>query len=145
MQDWKIRPARDQDADTLIKCIDAAYSVYKDSIRDLPAVSEGVADDISTHRVWVGEMNHSVVGGLVLILQEKFAVLANVAVDPTFSGKGLGRGLIERAEEECRKLNLPEIRLSTHVGMPENVRLYEYLGWRETGRSGSKVHMTKQL
>jgi GNAT superfamily N-acetyltransferase len=134
-----------KDAEALIKCIDAAYAIYKDRIKDLPAVSEGVADDIETHRVWVVELEQSIVGGLILVPHDKYAHLANVAVDPNCFGLGLGRGLIERAEEECRYLGLGEMRLSTHIGLPENVRLYEHLGWRETGRSGNKVHMTKRL
>jgi len=145
MKDREIRPAQARDADALIKCIDAAYAIYNDRIKDLPAVSEGVADDINDYRVWVAELDQSVVGGLILIPHEKYAVIANVAVDPRSSGLGLGRGLIERAEAECRKLGLLELRLSTHVGIPENVRLYEHLGWKESGRSGNKVHMVKQL
>ncbi len=145
MRNWKIRQAQEQDADALIKCIDAAYAIYKDRIKDLPAVSEGVVDDIKAHRVWVAELDHSVVGGLFLIPHEKFALLANVAIDPMSSGMGLGRGLIERAEEECRVLGLRELRLSTHVNIPENIRLYEHLGWAETHRSGNTVHMTKRL
>lgn len=145
MPSWKIRSAEERDAVALIRCIDAAYSVYKGRISDLPAVSDGVADAIGAQQVWVAEIDQSVVGGLFLIPHETFAVLENIAVDPNFSGLGLGKGLIERAVEECRKLGLSELRLSTHIGMPENVRLYEHLGWKETDRSDNKVHMTKQL
>ncbi len=37
------------------------------------------------------------------------------------------------------------LRLSTHVDMPENVRLYIHLGWEETGRTGNKVQMKKNI
>ena len=145
MQNWHIRRAKDGDAEALIRCIDAAYAPYQERLEDLPPVSEGISQDIRTHCVWVAELHGSVVGGLVLILREEFALLANIAVDPSASGLGLGRGLIECAEAESRRLGLREMRLSTHVGMPENVHLYEHLGWRESGRSGSKVHMVKRL
>ncbi len=145
MANWRIRPAREQDANALAKCIDAAYSVYEPRIKDLPAVSEGISDEIENHLVWVAELDRLIVGGLILILKDDFALLANIAVDPACSGMGLGRGLIELAEAECRKLGMRELRLSTHVAMPENVRIYVHLGWTETGRSGNKVHMTKHL
>jgi hypothetical protein len=29
------------------------------------------------------------------------------------------------------------------VDMPENTKLYRYLGWEETGRGVNKVHMIK--
>ena len=145
MTNCRIRRARDEDAEALAKCIDAAYARYQGRIEDLPSVSEGIADDIKTHYVWVAELDHAVVGGLVLIPRDGFALLANVAVDPAASGLGLGRRLITCAEDACRERGFRELRLTTHVAMPENVRLYEYLGWKETGRSGSKVHMVKQL
>ncbi len=95
--------------------------------------------------VWVAEFDNTVVGGLILVLKDEYAILANIAVDPDCKGMGVGRGLIGHAEVYCRSLKKAELRLSTHIDMPENVRLYEHLGWEETERSGNKVHMTKLL
>ena len=145
MTAWQIRRAKPQDARGLAAYIEAAYADYAARIADLPAVSEGIADDISGHRVWVAEWDGKLAGGIVLVPKEGFLLLANVAVHPAWSGQGLGRALMERAEAECRRLGLRELRLSTHVAMPENVRLYRHLGWRETGRSGNKVRMSKVL
>ena len=83
--------------------------------------------------------------GLVLQVEADHLVVANIAVDPAAAGQGLGRALMERAEREARRLGLRIMRLTTHIDMPENVRLYEHLGWRETGRSGNKVRMEKSL
>ncbi|MGI9501776.1 MAG: GNAT family N-acetyltransferase [Geminicoccaceae bacterium] len=126
-------------------CIDAAYARYRQHIRDLPSVSEGIADDIRSNLVWVAELDHAIIGGLIMVLRHEHAILANIAVDPSCTGMGVGRGLIDHAEAHCRALKKAELRLSTHVDMPENVDLYEHLGWEETGRSGNKVHMTKFL
>lgn len=145
MTSWTIRRAVTGDASALAKCIDAAYAPYRERIDDLPAVSDGVADDIENHLVWVAIHDRAIVGGLILALQDQVAVLANVAVDPASSRMGIGRGLIEHAEANCRALGKRELRLATHVAMPDNVRLYRHLGWREIGRSGNKVHMTKPL
>ena len=145
MTRWAIRPAVTEDAVPLAACVDAAYAGYRARIKDLPRVSEGVADDIQTNLVWVAELDHKIVGGLILALGIDHAVLANLAVHPDAGGMGIGRGLIERAEAECRKKRKAELRLSTHIAMPENVDLYRHLGWEETARSGSKVNMTKQL
>jgi len=145
MPSWKIRPAHTRDADALTSCIDAAYANYKDQISDLPAVSEGVRDHIKHHLVWVADADRSVVGGLILIPDDGFALLANLAVDPNSKKQGLGRRLIERAEEECLRLGLRELRLTTHAAMPDALGLYEHLGWKVTAKSGNKVHMTKFL
>jgi ribosomal protein S18 acetylase RimI-like enzyme len=145
MADWIIRPAELKDAIALSKCIDAAYSIYALRLTDLPAVSEGVAGDIENQLVWVAELKQSIIGGLILIPSDMFMLLANIAVDPRFSGMGLGRELMELAESESRRLGLGELRLSTHVNMPENIDLYSHFGWQEAGRSGNKVHMAKIL
>lgn len=145
MTSWKIRRAQSRDAIHLAAAIDAAYAPYRAHIYDLPPVSEGIEDDIADNRVWVAEVDGAIAGGLVLAQGDGFAVLANIAVSPGHGGQGIGRGLIERAEQYCREAGTNELRLSTHKAMPENVRLYKRLGWVEVGRSGNKVLMTKLL
>lgn len=140
---WIIRRAGREDAAALAVSIDAAYEGYAARLADLPAVSDGIVDDIRDNIVWVATLNGKVVGGLVLVRKPDHMVLANVAVAPDAAGRGLGKALIERAEAECRKHGVGELRLTTHSGMPENVAMYGHLGWRETGRSGNKVHMAK--
>lgn len=140
-----IRRAEARDVKELSECIEEAYSIYRDRIEDLPAVSEGVADAVERHRVWVAEMDHEIAGVLILVVDDAIAVLENIAVRPKSAGKGVGRALIAEAEEDCRTLGLREIRLSTHADMPENVAIYSRLGWRETGYSGNKVRMSKTL
>ena len=145
MAGWTIRPAVAEDTVPLETCIDAAYAGYRARIKDLPRVSEGIADDIRTNLVWVAELDQEIVGGLILALGTDHAVLANLAVHPDAGGMGIGRGLIEQAEAECREQRKAELRLSTHVAMPENISLYRHLGWEETARSGNKVTMAKRL
>ena len=126
-------------------CIEAAYSVYADRITDLPSVSEGVAESIRSDRVWVVEIEQEIAGGMILVPHDEFLMLENIAVRPDAAGAGLGRVLIAQAEQDCRDLGLSEIRLSAHVDMPENVTIYTRLGWKETGRSKNKVHMSKRV
>jgi len=145
MANWQMRRANLGDTDALSSCIDAAYSIYAARVTDLPAVSEGIADDIADHRVWVAEIDREIVGGIVLMVEDGHLLLANVAVHPKRTGLGIGRGLMARADTDCRALGLRELRLSTHVQIPENVALYTHLGWEETGRTGNKVLMRKLL
>jgi N-acetylglutamate synthase-like GNAT family acetyltransferase len=141
----KIRRADSQESDDLAACIDEAYSIYAGRIDDLPAVSKGIAEAIEHHRVWVAESEQQIAGVMVLVIGDTFLMLENIAVRPDSAGKGIGRVLIAQAEEDARALGVSEIRLSTHEDMPENVAIYSRLGWRETGRSGNKVHMSKKL
>lgn len=145
MTKFTVRRAELRDADPFADCIDAAYSVYATRVTDLPPVSEGLAETIANHRVWVAEIEHQPIGGVVLVLHDKYAVLENIAVHPRYSGLGVGGALIKQVEADCTEVGIHELRLSTHVAIPENVRLYEHLGWRETGRSRNKVRMSKEL
>ena len=145
MTNWTLRRARPEDAAPLAKCIEAAYSVYADRDIVLPAVSDGIAEDIQDHIVWVAALGQEIVGGLVLVPQHDHAVLANVAVSPSATGLGLGRALLDRAELETRTLGLTRLSLTTHADIPENVRLYEHLGWSEAGRNRDKVRLEKLL
>lgn len=145
MTDVAIRRARLSDAAPLAACIDAAYAQYRATIPDLPAVSEGCAEEIAEHLVWVAELEGAVVAGLVLVPSDGFMKLANVAVDPNRRGAGLGRRLLALAEEESLRRGFHEMRLHTHARMPENVRLYYRLGWKVESETGNTVSMRKEL
>ncbi len=125
--------------------MDAAYARYAERIADLPPVSEGCAEEIAENLVWVTEFDGEIVGGIVLMKQNEFMKLANVAVHPTHAGKGLGRELIAHAEAQARKLGYSEMRLNTHVKMPENIEFYTRLGWNEVSRIQNTVSMQKRI
>lgn len=145
MTQWAIRKAVPRDADALATCIDAAYARYAERIDDLPAVSDGLADEIATHQVWIAEIGDEVVGGLVLVPEDGFMRLANVAVHPDHKGAGLGRTLISRAETEALAQGYRELRLTTHAKMRETIRFYSRLGWEEDRRRGNTVSMRRSI
>ena len=77
-------------------------------------------------------------------------LIVNVAVAPTYQGKGYGSALMAHAEEVARSLNLSEIRLYTNALFAENLRLYSRLGYRvdreeQHPQFGVAVHMSKRL
>ncbi len=77
-------------------------------------------------------------------------LIVNVAVAPTYQGKGHGRALMAHAEEVARSLNLSEMRLYTNALFAENLRLYSRLGYRvdreeEHPQFGGTVYMSKRL
>ena len=134
-----------EDAAMLTQCIEAAYEPYHLRIGDLPNVSEGIAQDIEENNVWVAIDDGVVIAGIVLIPCETSLLVANLAVDPSYQGQGLARKLMTIAEQACAKAHLKEMRLSTHIDLHENVRMYKHFGWEESGRSGNKISMRKKL
>ena len=145
MSDFTIRAAVADDTQALSNCIDAAYSIYKDRIQDLPDVSDGIASSIETKSVFVVEMKDQIVGGIVMVLSPDHLLLENIAVHPNNAGNGIGKALIRSAESECIKHGLHEIRLSTHRDISENINLYKHLGWHVIDDIGNKIHMSKTI
>lgn len=145
MVEWTLRRARDNDADALAACIDAAYAHYAETIADLPAVSQDCAGQIATLQVWIAETAGDLVGSVVLDQDEGTMKIVNVAVHPEQKGKGLGRALMGHAESLARERGCVEMRLTTHARMPDNHRFYQRLGWSEQARDGNKVVMSKPV
>jgi len=145
MRNWTIRRAEHRDADALSACMDAAYAHYAARIADLPPVSADCAGEIARFQVWVAEIADDIIGGLVLVPRDGFMQLANVAVHLDHKSAGLGRALMARAEAEALGQGYRELRLTTHVDMPENVELYAHLGWQQASRRGNKISMTKTI
>jgi ribosomal protein S18 acetylase RimI-like enzyme len=73
----------------------------------------------------------------------------NVAIDPSAQGRGLGRGLLEFAEQEAARRGLTRMALVTHEAMTENQAIYARLGYVETGRRAEdgyrRIYMEKHL
>ena len=140
-----IRKALLADVEALASCIDAAYAKYSNRISDMPPVSDGIAEEITSNQVWVAIEDGKIIAGLFLISHDGFMKLANLAVHPSHGGKGIGRKLMELSDSEAKRQGYDEMRLNTHIAMPENVQLYEHLGWEEVSRSENTVSMRKHL
>ena len=61
-------------------------------------------------------------------------LVENVAVARSAQGRGLGRRLLEHAEDQALRLGLPETRLYTNAAMTENLAIYPRLGYAEVNR-----------
>ena len=49
-------------------------------------------------------------------------------------GQGLGKRLLDRLEDECRRLGHHTVRLDTNSQLPEAVAMYRNAGYREIER-----------
>ena len=142
-----IREATPEDSESLKNCMESAYATYQarmGGIR-LPPMDVDYSFEIKNYPTWVVESEGSILGGLVMVFESDHASLANIAVNPKFQGQGIGGELIRFAESKARENNYSELRLTTHVLLEENIRLYRHLGWEETGRDETRVFMKKEI
>jgi ribosomal protein S18 acetylase RimI-like enzyme len=108
----------------------AAYRVYIERIGREPAPMGADFDVlIAAGDVWVATDHDRVVGVLVLQMQDTVLLLESVAVDPAHQGRGIGRSLIDHAEQVARDAGLGAVVLYTNAHMTENLRLYPSLGY----------------
>ena len=148
--DPKIRIATIEDRLAVEAIVKAAYIHFVPRIGREPApMGDDYAALILTHRVHVIESGGKVHGVLVLLHEKDAMLLDNVAVEPGKQGLGIGRKLLEFAEQMALKAGYHSIRLYTNEAMTENIALYSRIGYIETHRGEEKglrrVYMTKQL
>lgn len=136
-----LRPATASDVVELTDCLRAAYAPFEHL--GLPPVTEGIADDVRDHNVWVADIAGQVQGGIVIVLGET-AHIANLAVHPDAGGHGVGKALIAKAIAVAQAADHETVQLATHVDMLETQAFYRKIGWVETGRAGKKVYFQTQ-
>lgn len=137
-----LRRATQTDVKGLTDCFAAAYATFQKL--GLPPVTDGIADDIRNHNVWVAVVDGVIRGGIVLVLGSH-AHVANLGVHPDAGRHGIGRALIDRATDAAAAAGRTEIRLATHVDMAATQAFYRKCGWSETGREANKVYFALKL
>jgi ribosomal protein S18 acetylase RimI-like enzyme len=143
-----VRLATPADLPAIRDIVTAAYARYLDRMDRPPApMLADYAAEVESGRLWVA--GEPVAGLIELIGTGDSLHVANVAVHPSAQGTGLGRRLMEFAEEQARQRGLARLDLYTNEVMTENQAIYARLGYRETARRSEdgyrRVYMDKIL
>jgi ribosomal protein S18 acetylase RimI-like enzyme len=147
---YLFRSATGSDVPKVAALVDAAYGHYVERLGMLPRpMTDDYAEVIANQRVTVAESHGTIVGVIVLTVEDEGFLIDNVAVDPSYRGQGLGRALLEFAEAEARHTDFDSIHLYTHEKMTENLAIYSKFGYIEYDRRSqgdfSLVYMRKHL
>jgi ribosomal protein S18 acetylase RimI-like enzyme len=130
------RLARTDDLGAVRELAAAAYEIYVERIGRPPApMTADYAEAIRSGTLWVAEDASRIVGLLVLEPKPDHLLLDNVAVHPDAQGRGIGRRLLQLAEQLARAEGYAEIRLYTNEAMTENIAYYPRHGYVETHRA----------
>ena len=147
---YALRTATDADDVKVTALVNAAYGHYVERIRMVPRpMTDDYAEVIKNYRVTLAESNQTILGVIVLTMTDEGFLIDNVAVDPSYRGKGIGKALLTFAEDEARRAGFDSIYLYTHEKMTENLALYARIGYVEYDRRSqgdfSIVYMRKPL
>jgi ribosomal protein S18 acetylase RimI-like enzyme len=148
--EYSFRPATGADVSEVAALVNAAYGHYVERIGMLPRpMTDDYAEVIANQRVTVAESQGTIVGVIVLTVDDEGFLIDNVAVGTSHRGEGLGRALLEFAEAEARLMGFDSIHLYTHEKMTENLAIYSRIGYVEYDRRSqgefSLVYMRKHL
>jgi len=124
-----IRRAQMVDYPIVKDCAKAAFEPYVERIGREPApMQANFVLHIQNDQLYVLEHQHAVVAYVVFYLQGDYILLENIAVHPTYSGRGFGKQLIQFVEQTATSWKVPIISLYTNAMMVESIALYESLG-----------------
>jgi ribosomal protein S18 acetylase RimI-like enzyme len=145
-----VRPATAQDAAGANACVHEAYKHYIERNGKVPGpMLDDYAALIPEHDVTVIERDGAVVAVLLVREGSEGFLLDNVAVTPMCWGAGLGRYLLELAEDKARAAGFDSVYLYTQEVMTENQALYERIGYVEYARRTeiglNRIYMRKEL
>lgn len=123
------------DLELVVTMTKEAYSPWVASLGGLPLpMTEDYTPRIARQDVWLVERCGEVVAVLVLEPADDHLAIFSLAVAPFHQGQGIGRWMLNAAEQMARTAGLPELRLYTNARMGRNIVTYRHAGFQETGR-----------
>jgi GNAT superfamily N-acetyltransferase len=130
-----IRVANPDDAPAIQQVERLAGERYRDSefayiADDEPLSTEALSAYASSGRAWVADEDGRVCGYLLVEEVDDAAHIEQVSVQTDHQGQGIGRTLIDRAEQWARETGRTALTLTTFTDIPWNRPLYEHLGFR---------------
>jgi GNAT superfamily N-acetyltransferase len=130
-----LRRATDSDAQSVDNLVASAYEKYIPLIgrTPMPMLTDH-RESIRANDVWVLDVEGTLVGVLELHARVDHVWIDNVAIEPTWQRRGLGRRLLQHAEDEARRIGLAEMRLLTNERYVANIAMYTRHGYVETHR-----------
>ena len=142
------RRATADDLPAIRAVIGAAYARYLTRMDKPPApMFRDYGPSVEAGTTWV--TGSPITAVLTLCPRDDHLYVENIAVDPSAQGRGLGRALMEFAEQEAARRGLSRMALVTHEAMIENQAIYARLGYVEIERRSEdgyrRIYLEKPL
>ena len=127
-----IRLAQPTDAAAVTACVCEAFIHYIPKIGKQPGP---MLDDyqalIMQKHVHIACRDTAIVGVVVLLETDEGFCIETIAVHPNVQGTGVGRKLLDYAEEAAKAAGYPSIYLSTNRVMYASQAVYAHVGYVE--------------
>lgn len=132
MPSVQIRPALTTDIPDIKRCAQKAYAKYIERMGKEPApMHVDFAAQIANEYIHLAIYEDKFAGYVVFYPEDDHMHLESVAVLPEYSGRGIGKRLIDHVERAARQTGYKAIELYTNEAMTENLSMYPRLGYVE--------------
>lgn len=148
----KITSADDPEIADIIRTNLKAYHLdipgtayYDPELEHLSEYYNAVPDE---RAYFVADDNGRIIGGVGIAkfsAIESCAEIQKLYLSDAAKGKGLGRRMLEYAEEQARQLGFERLYLETHSSLIAAIKLYEKLGYRKIEKPDFIFHSTMDL
>lgn len=143
-QPYQVREAHPEDGSVLVDLLNRVGSeeIYiADERAQLTAEQESALIEQRNpdlQCILVAERQGEVAGSLEMIRgamqKNRHTAIFGMALFASFRGRGIGRGLLQSAEDWALSVGVEKVSLSVFATNRQAIRLYQSLGYREEGR-----------
>jgi ribosomal protein S18 acetylase RimI-like enzyme len=128
--EMRIKRAVSQDAEAVRRLVREAYAQWVPVIgREPMPMKADYEQAVRDHEIDLLYAGENLVALIEVIVNSDHLFIENIAVVPHRQGQGLGRHLLNHAEEKAKQAKLRELRLLTNQAFVANIRLYESVGF----------------
>ena len=145
-----IRQATSRDAGDVAECVCRAFIDYIPLIGKQPQPMLDVYPAlISQSRVYLAASQEKIVGVLVVDETDEGFCIDTLAIHPAFQGCGIGKQLIDLAENLAKQRQFQSVYLATNSLMFKTQGIYTHLGFVEYDKrivnSYNRIMMRKKI
>lgn len=133
-----VRGATSAEILAIVRIVNAAYSV-EDFVEGERTTPSAIAEMMEKGEFLVAEVSGEIRGSVYVEVRGARGYLGMLAVDPRKQGNGIGRNLVEAAEQHCRERGCEWMDIVVLSLRPELPPYYRKLGYEEVRREPFKL------
>ncbi|HEV8578065.1 MAG TPA: GNAT family N-acetyltransferase [Thermoanaerobaculia bacterium] len=130
---FSIRPSRPEDVSEIVRVVNAAFEVERFFVDGERTTVDEVRGMLENGTFFLAEDGGPLAACVYLEIRPGDAYFGMLSVDPTRQGEGLGRLLVEAAEEQARAAGCEEMEIHVVDLRTELPPFYRRLGYVEVG------------
>ena len=127
-----IRWAHTDEADEIARIINVAFEVEREFRQGERTSAAAIRELIARGEILVSEENGQLIGAVEVRVTGETGYFGMLAVDTSARRGGVGRALVEAAEDHCRRAGCTVMTMSTGEDRTELIPYYGKMGYRVT-------------